>query len=484
MMRAAASACAAGALLAVAGCAREHAPAAGVSALQAEPCAGVPDAAARCHRLTVYENHATRRGRTIALRIVVLPATGPRARDAVVYLAGGPGQAATEFLGDRGITVDGAGEQRDAVYADQRGTGGSHPLLCGFYGPADDPRRYFDQFLPPEKVTQCRAALEGDADLSQYTTAASVEDLEAMRAALGYEQLTLVGGSYGTRLAMEYLRRYESRVRAVILEGPVTPATHAPERFGQLAARALDGVLAECLATDACASAFPRIREEARAVFERLRTTPATTVAAHPSARRAAQVTLTRENVAEAIRYLLYSTAGASRVPLYLHDAYGGDFSSIAAFLIRWRARGTFDGLYLSATCAEDVPFVAAGAAEIDDATFLGGYRVREQRAACDLWPRGEKPAVSGEPVTSGVPVLIISGLLDPVTPPENGDVLARTLPRSLHVRVPSGGHALHGLQGLDCLEQLKRDFLARGTVDGLDASCVSGISRQGFVMR
>jgi pimeloyl-ACP methyl ester carboxylesterase len=483
-MRAVARAVAAGAWLAAAACAQQAAPAVPVSSLHAEPCAGVPEAAARCHTLTVYENHTTRRGRTIALRIVVLPAKGQRARDAVVYLAGGPGQAATEFLGDRGITVDGADEHRDAVYADQRGTGASHPLLCRFYGPPDDPQSYFAPFLPLEKVQSCRTALERDADLSQYTTAASVEDLEALRAALGYDQLTLVGGSYGTRLAMEYLRRYESRVRAVVLEGPVTPAMHAPERFGQLAARALDGVLTECLANEACARAFPRIRDEAREVFDRLRRSPGTTAVAHPSARRTAAVTLTRENVAEAIRYLLYSTAGASRVPLYLHEAFGGDFSSIAAFLIRWRARGTFDGLYLSATCAEDVPFVAAGAAEADDPTFLGGYRVREQRAACAVWPRGEKPVASGEPVTSGVPVLIISGLLDPVTPPENGDVLARTLTRSLNVRVPSGGHSLHGLQGLECLERLKRDFVARGTVDGLDTSCVSAISREGFVLR
>jgi pimeloyl-ACP methyl ester carboxylesterase len=484
MMRGAARAFAVGALVASAACAQQAAPAVGISALQAEPCAGLSEATARCHRLTVFENQTTRRGRMIGLRVIVLPTKGQRARDAIVYLAGGPGQAATEFLGDRGITIDGAGEYRDAVYADQRGTGESHPMLCRFYGPPDNPQSYFDQFLPLDKVKACRTALERDADLSQYTTAASVEDLEAMRAALGYEQLTLVGGSYGTRLAMEYVRRYESRVRAVILEGPVTPAMRAPERFGQLAARALDGVLAECLATGPCAHAFPRIREEAAEVFDRLRRAPATTVAAHPAAPGAVQVTLTRENVAEAVRYLLYSTTGASRVPLYLHEAFGGNVSPIAAFLIRWRARGTFDGLYLSATCAEDVPFVAPGAADADDATFLGGYRVREQRAACGVWPRGQKPAASDEPVTSGVPVLIISGMLDPVTPPENGDVLARTLARSRHVRVPSGGHSLQGLRGLDCLERMKRDFVARGTVDGLDTSCVSGISREGFVLR
>jgi pimeloyl-ACP methyl ester carboxylesterase len=217
-------------------------------------------------------------------------------------------------------------------------------------------------------------------------------------------------------------------------------------------------------------------------VFARLRQAPAKAFVAHPSARKPAEVTLTRDHVAEAIRYLLYSTAGASRVPLNLHEAHTGDFLGIASFLLRWRIRGTFDGLYLSITCAEDVPFVAAGAADADEPTFLGSYRIRQQRAACDAWPRGTKPSSSDQPVTSRVPVLIISGSLDPVTPSENGDVLARTLARSVHVRVPSGGHSLYGLQGLDCIETMKRLFVERGTIDGLDTSCVAGIKRSMFV--
>ena len=411
----------------------------------------------------------------------MLPATGQqKAKDAVVYLAGGPGQAATELMGD-GFAIDGVGDHRDLVYADQRGTGGSHPLLCQFYGPPENPQSYFDAFLPIEKVRSCRQALERDADLAQYTTSASVEDLEGIRAALGYEQLTLVGGSYGTRLAMEYVRRYEPRVRAVVLDGPVTPANHVPEHFGQLARHALDGVLAECLADERCATAFPNIREEAAAVFDRLRAVPARATVSHPSLDRPGEVTLTRNHVAEAVRYLLYSTAGASRVPLFLHQAFNGDFSSIARFLIRWRANGTFDGLYISITCAEDVPFVAQGAAEADDPTFLGGYRVRQQRAACDAWPRGTMSPSSREPVTSAVPTLITSGMLDPVTPPDNGDVIARTLTRSRHLRVRSGGHGLYGLQGLSCLDKLKRDFIEQGTFERRDVHCMDDIARAGF---
>jgi pimeloyl-ACP methyl ester carboxylesterase len=447
-------------------------------------CDSISESPARCYRLTVPER-AGGGGRTIPLRIVVLPAVGAdRAPDPVVYLAGGPGQAATRLVRDGSLVDSGFRSRRDLLLADQRGTGGSNPLTCRFYGPPDATQSYFDTFLPIEKVRACRTTLERSADLSQYTTASSVEDLEAIRVALGYPQLNLIGGSYGTRLAMEYVRRYERHVRTVILESPVTPAIHAPERFGELAARALDGLLDECLASPSCAEAFPNIRDEARVVFERLRGGPVSATVAHPAGGVPTQITLTRDHVGEAVRYLMYSSRGASLVPLFLHEAFSGNYASLANFLLRWRADGTFDGLYLSITCTEDVPLVAADAAERDDPTYLGGYRVRQQRAACAEWPRAAVDPKQITPVRASVPTLILSGTLDPVTPPANGDELAITLSNSRHIRVPSGGHSPNGLSGLDCLSDLKRRFLETARVDDLDVSCVARVTRPGFVTR
>lgn len=454
----------------------------GAAVLTRQPCVGLPAHAedARCYRLPVAERPGG--DRLISLRIVVLPATGSdRAEDPVVPLAGGPGQAATELLRDPSLLRSELRLRRDFVFADQRGTGGSHDLTCRFYGPPDEPQGYFDAFLPLEKVRACRQALESRADLSQYTTSASVDDLEAIRVAFGFPRLNLIGGSYGTRLAMEYLRRHEARVRTVVLEGPVTPRTHAPERFGRHAARALDAVIDECLSTPSCAQAFPRLRDETREVFNRLRQQPVTAVTAHPLRQRSGTVTLTRDHVAEAIRYMLYSSHGASQVPLVLHQAAQGNYDPIASFLIRWRSGGTFDGLYLSITCAEDVPLVADDAVAQDEETFLGSYRVRQQRAACAVWPRGTANADHITPVRSQVPALIASGVLDPVTPPENGDELAKTLSNSLHIRVPYGGHSPVGLAGLGCLEQLKQRFVEQGTVVGIDTACVAGIARRSF---
>jgi pimeloyl-ACP methyl ester carboxylesterase len=451
--------------------------------LSEDECPDRAEAPARCARLSVFENRATKSGRVIPLRIVVLRAKGANpAPDPVFYLAGGPGQAATEMVRPR--SASGIRATRDAVFVDQRGTGGSNGLTCPFYGPPRDLQSYFDQFLPPPKVRACRERLEARADLTQYTTANSVDDLDEVRAALGYDRINLVGGSYGTRLAMEYVRRYEPHVRSVILDGALATSVHAPERFGQFAQRGLDLLLEECEADPACRRAFPSIREEARAVFQRLSAAPGRASVSHPAGSGRAEVVVTRENIAEAIRYMTYSSRDAANVPLFLHSAFEGNYAPIAEFLLRHRADGSFDGLYLSATCAEDVPFVSDSAERDDEPTYLGSYRIREQRAACAEWRRGSAPDWLNRPVSATVPVLLISGALDPVTIPDEAARIAATLPRSLRVTVPFGGHSYNGLSGIGCVDALRTEFIVRGGADGLDTQCVANISRPGFAVR
>jgi pimeloyl-ACP methyl ester carboxylesterase len=445
-------------------------------------CPAGADPPARCASLSAFENRTTKRGRLIPLRIVVLRSDAPnREPDPVFYLAGGPGQAATELLRGR---WGGLRATRDVVFVDQRGTGGSNALTCAFYGPPGDVQSYFDQFLPPAKVRACREQLEHGADLGQYTTANSADDLDDVRAALGYDRINLMGGSYGTRLAMEYVRRHEPRVRSVILDGVVATTSHMPEAFGRRAQRALDALLDECEGDAACRGAFPSIREEAGTVFQRLAGAPARAAVSHPSGVLRPQVTLSRENVAETIRYMMYSSRDAGRVPLYLHSAYEGNFAPIAEFLLRHRADGSFDGLYLSVTCTEDVPFVTVDAERHDERTYLGTYRLREQRAACADWRRGDAPEWLNRPVASSVPVLLISGALDPVTAPDEAAAVAAHLSRALHVTVPFGGHGYAGLSGVECVDRLRHEFIARGSAERLDTQCLSRISRPGFALR
>ena len=443
-------------------------------------CQDLPIPTARCSTVSVPENRGVSNGRRIALRVAVVRARGQdRTADPVFFLAGGPGQAATDLMRDPAVLHQPLGERRDLVFLDQRGTGRSNPLPCNLHPPEDYAAGRFASFMPVDRVRACRSALEQNADLAQYTTAASVEDIEDVRIALGYGRINLAGGSYGTRLALEYVRVHGTRVRAVLLDGVAPPSLHMPDGFGRAAQRALDGVIDECAATPACAAAFPKLRAETEQVFERLSQAPITTRLRGIDR----PVTMTRDQVAEAVRYLLYATRQASRLPLLLHRASAGDFSAIAEYLKSYRLGALYDGLYLSITCAEDVPFLPKDAEARDQGTFLGSYRIREQRAACAEWPRGDVPSYHGQPVRSRVPVLITTGSLDPVTPPAHGDLVAKTLPNALHIRVPAGAHGLGGLQGLDCLAAIKRDFVQRGTTAGLDISCVRNIARPAFDM-
>ncbi|HEX6048357.1 MAG TPA: alpha/beta fold hydrolase [Gemmatimonadaceae bacterium] len=454
------------------------------------PCAlpGLdPAANARCGTLSVIENRTTGRGRTIDLRVVVLPATGPdRAPDPVFFIAGGPGSSIVAQAGGLARHPSGLRERRDFVLVDQRGTGGSAPLDCPFYGPPDSLQSFLGGFMPLEAVRRCRAMFEKERDLAQYTTTVAAQDLDAVRSALGYERINLSGGSYGTRAAQEYIRRYPSRVRAATLFGLVPPSLHMPQHFARDAQMVLDAVVAECAADESCRVAFPRLADEVKAVFGRLRRAPATATVPHPRTGQPTTVSLSYDMVAETLRYMLYQSTGAALVPAAMHAAANGDFTWLANRALRERGaltgNGNFDGVYLAITCMEDVPFTdSTREAAAAKGTFLGEYRMHQQRAACEA--RRMKP-VSREfhtPVRSDVPVLLVTGALDPVTPPRYAAEVSQTFLNSLVVVVPSGGHSLAGLVGIECIHRLQREAIERGGVAGLDTSCVSRVRRAGF---
>ena len=442
---------------------------------------------ARCGAYEVFENRAAKSGRKIKLKIVVFPATGPdKAADPLFYIPGGPGSSATEdapYVAQQFAKIR---ERRDLVFVDQRGTGGSNPLNCDFFNP-QDLQSYLGDYFPLGDVRKCREQLEPKADLRLYTTHIAMDDLDEVRAALGYGQINITGGSYGTRAAQVYLKRHGEHVRAVILHGVSPTGQLMPRDFPQHTERALDGVIDECAADEACRAAFPELRAEAKAVLEKLLRGPVEVELKHPQTGKGTPVKLSRDLAAEAIRYMLYQPGAASRIPLFVHLAARGDFAPLAESAIFYRrqivATGS-NGMYLSVTCAEDLPWIKPGEGERNaEHTFLGDYRLRQQRAACALWPRADIPKGYAEPTRAGVPALILTGQWDPVTPPVYGDTAARYLPNSLHVVVPHGGHGFGGLEGLDCVQNLINDFINRGTTSGLDTSCVKNIRRRGFLL-
>lgn len=442
-----------------------------------------------CGTHEVFENRTLRSGRRITLKIVVFPATGQdKAADPLFYIPGGPGSSATEdapYVAEEYAKIR---ERRDLVFVDQRGTGGSNPLNCDFFNPSD-PQSYLGHWNPLEGVRKCRQQLEAKADLHLYVTSIAMDDLDEVRAALGYRKINILGGSYGTRATQEYLKRHGKNVRSVILHG-VSPTNQLmPRDFPQHTQRALKGVLDECIADEPCRTAFPNLQADVKTVLERLLKGPVEAdVQFPPDSEKTTRVNLSRDLAGEAVRYMLYQSGAASRIPLFLHLAAQGNFSPLAESALFYRreivATGS-NGMYLSVTCAEDLPWIKSGEGERNGAnTFLGDYRLLQQREACSLWVQSEIPKDYASPARSEAPALILTGQWDPVTPPVYGEIAAKHLPNSLHITVPSGGHGFGGLEGIDCISKITLDFVNKGSVKNLDISCVKTIRRKGFVLK
>jgi pimeloyl-ACP methyl ester carboxylesterase len=444
---------------------------------------------ALCGDYEVFEDRVAKSGRRISLKIVVFPATGAdKAPDPVFYIPGGPGSSATEDAPYVAQDLAKIRERRDLVFVDQRGTGGSNPLNCVFFDPKDL-QSYLGYWNPLDQVRKCRTQLEAKADLRLYVTSIAVDDLDEVRAALGYEKINLAGASYGTRASQEYIRRHGRHVRTALLHGIALTGQLMPRDFPQHTERALNGVVDECAADKDCRAAFPGLKAEIKAVLKKLIERPVEVdVKMPPKSDTPTRVRLSRDLAGEAVRYMLYQSGSAGRIPLILHLAAQGNFAPLAEAAIFYRqqivATGA-TGMYLSVTCAEDLPWIKPGEGERNGAnTFLGDYRFRQQRDACALWPRAVIPKDYAATVRSDVPALILSGQWDPVTPPLYGERLAANLPNSLHVIVPSGGHGFGGLDGLDCITRITSDFIEKGTSRGLDTSCIKSIRRRGFQLK
>ena len=459
--------------------------------LKLKPCTlpGLPPDA-RCGTYEVWENRAAKSGRRIPLRVAVLPAQGPdRLPDPLIYFEGGPGQSSVAAASWIAQELEDLRKRRDVLLVDFRGTGGSGGLFCPEMDGSVGAQGFLDQYYPPEQVKACAERLAKTADLAQYTNATSVDDVDEVRAALGYDKLNIYGASGGSRAGLVYLRRHPERVRTLILGGVVPMDERGPFSMARSAQRALDGLIAECEGDAACRAAFPKLRDEVAAVLRQVEKEPVTVTLTDGETGKPLDIRLTRNALVTTLRYMLYGPQGASLLPLNVHLAAQGDWKPMAETARSFAAGGgsaLADGYYLSLTCSEDLPFIRED--EIPAAiqgTFLGDFRIRKQQAACAAWP---VPPVGREfldPVTSDVPTLLISGERDPVTPPSNAERAARTLKNSLHVVVPDAGHAYGGIEGAyDCVNRLVVQFVESGTLQGLDPSCMARTKRPQFALK
>lgn len=417
-------------------------------------------------------------GMRIAVHYVVVPATARhRLPDPVFFFAGGPGQSAIALAGSTWGLFARLGNRRDIVYIDQRGTGRSAPLDCG----PDDAlplARRLDTEDAIARIAACRTRLQAlpHGDLRHYTTPVAVDDADAVRAALGAPQLNLVGGSYGTRVALEYLRRHPQRVRRVLLDGVAPADMVLPASMAADAQAALDALWRDCAAEPACAARHPRPAERWAALRETL---PRRVTVIDPADGRPAEVTLTRDAVAAALRGPLYAPALAAALPHAVGEALAGRWTPLVGLAGALgggsRAGEVALGMHFSVVCAEDLPRLGSAPLAGD----FGEAMAAPYRRLCADWPRAPLPAGYGVLAPSPAPVLALSGGLDPVTPPRHGArVVAALGARARHVVAPNAGH---GLMTLGCGRELLHRFIdaeSDSAALAIDASCIERLPR------
>jgi pimeloyl-ACP methyl ester carboxylesterase len=318
-----------------------------------------------------------------------------------------------------------------------------------------------------------------------YTTSIAVADLDAVRAALGYAAINVYGGSYGTRVAQHYARRYPEHTRTIVLDGIVPPDLVLVPQIAIESQRVLDGVFKRCAADPECDRRFPALAEQFAQIDAQLRKSPVAVTIADPVTGESRPLSVTRAHLVTMARMLTYSPWTASLMPLLIHEAAtNGNYAPLAA-----QAEMAGEdlenmiamGMHHSVVCAEDAPrFEGAVGRAALEATTIGPMMLDGMKAICEIWPRGPVDADFAKPLDSAVPALLLSGEFDPATPAAYGAAAAKGFRNGLHLLVPGQGH---GQTRLPCVQKLIRRFIDQGSSEGLDTACIASIRPAPFFL-
>jgi pimeloyl-ACP methyl ester carboxylesterase len=429
---------------------------------------------ADCGELNVPEDSSDPNGRHIRLHFARVPAINRRKQpDPLFVLAGGPGMAATIFYATASLSFARIHRDRDIVLVDQRGTGRSNPLNCA----QDDKDLYraSDAEVAAD-ARRCLAALEKTANVAFYTTSVAVQDLDTVRAALGYQRINLYGVSYGTRVAQHYVRRFPDRARSVILDGVVPPQLALGTATALNAERALTRILERCANDGECKKHFGDPFVSYHALRNSLHAHPVPVSLTDPTSGESSRLDFTGYHLATVLRLGSYTAEQAALLPLILHSASeSANFTPLASqFLLVNRSYGDVVayGMHNSVVCSEDVPYwdlAKVNRTELEK-TYLGTAQLDGLRSICSVWPRGPIDPDFHTPLHTDVPVLLLSGSDDPVTPPDDAEEARRSFTHSVHLVLKGFGH---GQLSAPCVDGVMASFMSRGAVEGLDVSCV-----------
>ncbi len=433
-----------------------------------------------CGSLEVFENRSTSEGRKIEIRFAVLPAVDETSEpDPLVFFAGGPGQAAMETAPFVRAIFSEVNETRDLVLIDQRGMGSSAPLECEL--PEDEAWLLTTEQrreMTREMLKQCLAEL--DADVTLYTQDLANQDAHQILTALGYEKVNLYGVSWGTRSALLYAHQFPEHVRTLILDGSLPIANAAPSFAAVDAERAMKELFDDCRSDADCSRAFPDLSADFDRVMARLGDGLEISLP-NPATGAPLTLLLTGQAFGDMLRSILYSAELSRLAPIIIDRAADGDYRPLMG--VSGFAGAAADTMTLGATltifCSEELArFTAEDLDRQKGPGLLGFQMVENLQTACEVWPKAPVPELYRQEIRVEAPALVLSGDLDPITPPRWGERMLEHLPNSKHMVAPATGHNV-GPQG--CASELMRDFVASGSLDGIDGECLQEIERPSF---
>jgi len=433
---------------------------------------GYPGIKARCGTFLRPLNPEDPDAGQLELRVAVVPALDLNPEpDPLVPLAGGPGGGAIQFYAAYYSAFEPVRRERDILLLDQRGTGASARMDCPF-----DDHVVEGQYTDEQTLEFTRSCLEQlPHDPRFFTTSLAVADLEALRLALGYPALNLLGTSYGTRVAQHFARRYPDSTRTIVLDGVVPPQLPLGPEIATEAQRALDDILARCLSDIACNERFPEIDLDFESIRALVNEQPVRVELSDPVTGKRESLDFGRNELAAAIRLLAYQPRSIAIMPLLIHEAANDNFVPLAAqfqLTVSSLADALALGMHNSVVCTEDLPFIDRDTVDFGalNETYIGALQFEALETICSIWPRGPIDDGFAEPLATDIPVLLLSGEADPITPPRYADLAAVALRNARHL---IGDRQGHGQIAAGCMPDIVARFVSTADSGALDVACM-----------
>ena len=431
-----------------------------------------------CGFVTVPENPNKPNGKQIQVHYVILPAVkNANHEEALLAIAGGPGQSAIDNAAGFDAMLSKVRQQRDILLIDQRGTGRSNILTCD--EGAQSPLSFNDDNV--DTLVEAQKCLEQlDADVTQYGSLNAIKDFEAVRQHLGYKKLHVYGISYGTRMAQLYMRLYPEHLATVTLDG-IVPMQQGVLEIGAAIDRGFDLLFKDCQETTACHAQFPKLKAEFEQVAASLAKAPVMENVYDPVSSEKTMLTMTRGKFYGSIRMALYQANVRALVPHAIHQAAKDNFQPILGlYALTLENGGMAMGMHASVVCGEDMHRITPAMREQAQQSFMGKTMLEGLEATCAVW---KVPAVAdsfSEPISSNIPTLLLSGEIDPATPPSWGELAMEKLSNAKHFIAP---YATHGVAYQSCANTLVADLVRSGSVNDLDGECLQKDVRRSFYL-